>query len=331
MSKLLNKIRNLALLVALIFISACGGGGGESPIIPNQSDSSSISDSSIPSCSNYSSIENTQFCSFTKDELTREFYVYVPSDYSENISPVSVLLSLHGGDDNAESNMQYSGFNEHADTDTFILIYPQGAYYDDKGTTGWNTEDGGVNDVAFIESIIDWTGDNYNVQLNEVYVAGFSNGGFMAYHLACYLSAKIAAIATVAGLMGNHTYDSCSPLHPTPLAHIHGLQDDVVSINGDAYSRPLEDNVDITGVISYWQDYNQCTKFYQEPLYENEDNIGTLNKWTNCSNGAEINYWIISNQGHEWNEADKDGSVGFDTSQTIWNFLKQFDMNGAKS
>ena len=191
-----KKKYNLVLLFAFIFISGCGGGGG-SVTTPDEPDPIPSPNSSVPSCSNYSSIENTQYCSFTKDGLTREFYIYVPSGYSENISPVSVLFSLHGGGDYAETNMQYSGFKEHADTDTFILIYPQGSYYEDKGTTGWNTEEGGVNDVAFIESIIDWIGDNYNVQLNEVYAAGFSNGGFMAYHLACYLSAKIAAIAPV--------------------------------------------------------------------------------------------------------------------------------------
>ena len=90
--------------------------------------------------------------------------------------------------------MRYSGFKEHADRDTFIVIYPQGYFYGDKGTTGWNTESEGVNDVAFIESVIDWVGRNYNTQLSEVYATGFSNGGFMSYHLACNLSAKIAAI-----------------------------------------------------------------------------------------------------------------------------------------
>ena len=321
----------LAPITVIIFISACGGSGGEENLtVSDIVDPISLPDTSVPSCINYSSIENTQYCTFSKDGLAREFYIYVPNGYSEYISPVSLLFSLHGGGDYAESNMQYSGFKEHADTDTFILVYPQGAYYDDKGTTGWNTEDGGVNDVAFIESIIDWTGDNYNVQLNEVYAAGFSNGGFMAYHLACYLSSKIAAIAPVAGLMGNYTYDTCSPLHSTPLAHIHGLQDDVISINGGDDFRPLEDNGDTTGVITYWQAYNQCTEFSQEPLYDGEDSIGTVSKWTNCSNGADINYWTVSNQGHEWNEGNKGESIGFDTSKTLWAFLKQFDMNGAK-
>ena len=328
--QIITKKRITIILFSLICIFACGG-GEENVTSPNKPDTTSAPNTSVPSCSNYSSIENTQYCTFTKDGLMREFYIYVPSGYSENISPVSLLFSLHGGGDYAESNMQYSGFREHAENDIFILIYPQGSYYEDKGTTGWNTEEGGVNDVDFIESIIDWIGINYNVQLNEVYAAGFSNGGFMAYHLACYLSAKIAAIAPVAGLMGNYTYNTCSPLHPTPLAHIHGLQDDVISIYGSDYYRPLEDNGETTGVITYWQDYNQCTKFSQEFLYDGEDNIGTFNKWTNCSSGADINYWIISNQGHEWDEGDKGKASSFDTSETLWNFLKQFDMNGFKS
>ena len=37
------------------------------------------------------------------------------------------------------------------------------------------------------------------------------------------------------------------------------------------------------------------------------------------------------NQGHEWDEGDNDGSGSFDTSQTIWSFLKQFDLNGLKN
>tara|TARA_B100001057_G_scaffold168222_1_gene168974 strand:- start:1188 stop:1454 length:267 start_codon:yes stop_codon:yes gene_type:complete len=51
-----------------------------------------------------------------------------------------------------------------------------------------------------------------------------------------------------------------------------------------------------------------------------------LNKWTNCFHRADINYWKIFNQGHEW-----DGLNDFDTSQTIWNFIRNFDLNGAKN
>ena len=48
---------------------------------------------------------NTQTLHLLKDGIMREFYIYVPSGYSENISPVSLLFSLHGGGDYAESNI----------------------------------------------------------------------------------------------------------------------------------------------------------------------------------------------------------------------------------
>lgn len=333
----MNKFKgSIFLLICVSFIASCGGGSESAAPVPDSQPENNLS---TPACSNYSAIENTQMCSFVHNELTREFYIYIPNGYSENIAPVPVLFSLHGGGDYAETNMQYSGFKEHADADTFIIIYPQGSYYDGKETTGWNTEDGGVDDVAFLESVIDWVGNNYNTQLKEFYVAGFSNGGFMAYHLACYSSADFAAIAPVAGLMGNYTYDTCSPLHPTPLIHIHGQQDDIISINGSDYHRPLEDNGNTTGVITYWQNYNQCETYSQELLYEDEVNIGTFNEWADCASGADINYWIMFDQGHEWNESDngnddksdKGQSNNFDTSQTIWNFLKDFDIDGIKA
>jgi hypothetical protein len=91
MIMLLKNVPSSTFL-ALIFIAACGGGGGGSATTPDQPDPISTPDSSAPSCSNYSSIENTQYCSFTKDGLTREFYIYVPSGYSENISPVSCFI-----------------------------------------------------------------------------------------------------------------------------------------------------------------------------------------------------------------------------------------------
>ena len=46
-----------------------------------------------------------------------------------------------------------------------------------------------------------------------------SNGGFMSYHLACNLSSKIAAVASVTGSMSVQTYDSCDPSRPIAVMH----------------------------------------------------------------------------------------------------------------
>ena len=66
--------------------------------------------------------------------------------------------------------------------------------------------------------------------------------------------------------------------------------------------------------------------FPKSSFYDDGTIRGLLNKWTNCFPRADINYWKIFNQGHEW-----DGPNDFDTSQTIWNFIRNFDLNGAKN
>ena len=61
-----------------------------------------------------------------------------------------------------------------------------------------------------------------------------SNGGFMSYHLACNLSSKIAAIASVTGSMSKETYEDCNPTHPTSIMQFHGTDDFTVPFDGNS-------------------------------------------------------------------------------------------------
>ena len=292
-------------------------------------DANSASDLISPSCTDDTPYRNTKYCSFILNGLHREFYVYLPSSYSEESDALPVLLSLHGGGDYAELNMQYTNFSANAESDSVIAIFPQGYFYGNKSTTGWNTEGDGVDDVFFIEKIIDWIGATHNVELKEVYVAGFSNGGFMAYHLACNLSEKIAAIASVSGLMGNYTYETCSPIHPMPIMHIHGRLDDIIPLSGSANFVPLEETQVSSGVVALWQDFNGCESFVQENLLSNGGlNVGVESKYTNCLNDTEIIYTILSNQKHEWFGGSKVDYDSFGSTEVIWNFLRDYDIKG---
>ena len=282
-----------------------------------------------PSCTDNPPYRNTKYCSLNLNGFRREFFVYLPSSYSEDGDAFPVLLSLHGGGDYAEFNMQYTNFSANAESDSFIAIFPQGYFYGNKATTGWNTEGDGIDDVVFIERIIDWIGGTHNVELKEVYVAGFSNGGFMAYHLACNLSEKIAAIASVAGLMGNHTYETCSPVHPMPIMHIHGQRDGIIPLSGSVNFVPLEETQVSSGVVALWQDFNGCESFFQENLPSNGGlNIGIESKYTNCLNDTEIIYTILSSQKHEWFGGSKVDYDSFDSTEVIWNFLRNYDIKG---
>ena len=92
----------------------------------------------------------------------------------------------------------------------------------------------------------------YYIDADRVYASGFSNGGFMIYSLACYLSDKVAAFGPVA-LMYTEELDNCTPDRPLPIIHIHGENDSAIPIEGSSYA------VGFSSVLEYWTDFNQCT------------------------------------------------------------------------
>ena len=76
-----------------------------------------------------------------------------------------------------------------------------------------------------------------------------------------------------------------------------------------------------------WQAYNQYTEFSHERIYDDDRiELGVLNKWTNCLDKADINYWIIFYQGHEW-----DSFTTFYAPQTISNCLKILDISAVEN
>ena len=97
--------------------------------------------------------------------------------------------------------MAYTGFNDIASEENFIVVYPQGSYFN--GTTHWNvggwTLGSSVDDVAFIDFLIDAISEDYLIDSERIYSTGMSNGGYMSFLLACQLSERIAAIASGAG------------------------------------------------------------------------------------------------------------------------------------
>ena len=149
-----------------------------------------------------------------------------------------------------------------------------------------------------------------------------SNGGFMSYHLACNLSYKIAAVASVTGSMTPQTYNGCSPSHPTAILQIHGTADGVVPYNGNSISRA------IPTVMDYWKEYNACN---QEIINTIEDvngdgDGGFLYLYNQCLGDVNLRLYLMTNMGHTW--PTNNGQNDIIAANEIWYFLKQYDVNG---
>lgn len=273
--------------------------------------------------------DNMLDCVLPISGVDQQFFVYVPSSYSEGQNTaLPVLISLHGGADYAEANIEYTGFSAVAETEEFLAIYPQSPVDGDKGTTGWDAESveavGERDDIAFIEAIIDWAGVTYNADLKRVYSVGFSNGGRMSYHLACNVSAKITAVSAVVGSMGVTTYAGCNPTHPTAIMHIKGQDDYSPYAIESSFARSPED------VTDYWKSYNNCSTTEAITIADtNGDGVGGIREvYSDCDDGVEVELITLENFGHSWPSTESTSSKGsggsdLEASSFIWNFLKR--------
>jgi polyhydroxybutyrate depolymerase len=254
---------------------------------------------------------SAQEYSFMYDGLERTYRLYVPSTIAHR-SAVPLVVNMHGAGSNAFEQEYYSEFDQVADTAGFIVVYPNGL----NGL--WNVYQGGSpNDVGFISALIDTLSANYNVDQHRIYATGMSMGGFMSYKLACHLSDKIAAIASVAGLLSD---PQCAPSRAFPVCQFHGTADSTV----------LYDFVPIT--INFWTGLNECTDSTVVNLPDidtTDQSTVTLTTYKPCNENTEVLLYTINGGGHSWPGASYIIDVtnqDIHANVEIWKFFSRFTL-----
>ncbi len=262
----------------------------------------------------------------------RQYRLYVPAIYNSSTA-VPLILNLHGyGSDNLQQEI-YGDFRPIADTANFIIVHPNGTY-DNFGSRYWNcwTPVGtSPNDITFLSALIDSIDAAYNIDLQRVYSTGLSNGGFMSSDLACFLSNRITAIASVAAGMGSAHKSSCNPTHPTPVMEIHGTSDAVVPYTG------ATGIMHVDSVIKFWVDFNNCNS---TSIQTSVSNINAFDGCTadnflynNGTAGSTVELYKVYSGGHTWPGAMPIGSLGntcqdFGASKEIWRFFRKYTLSG---
>ena len=268
----------------------------------------------------------TSVSGFFTDTLThegelREYLTYVPEIYTSSGIARPLLFNFHGGSGSASGQVYTADFRPIADTANFILVYPQGTF----GST-WNSSlptnprtKMFVDDFGFVDAMIKKINSDYifGIDTTRVYATGYSNGADISLSLACVRSDKIAAVASVSGLLDRHTAENSNPLTVGVLS-IHGTND---------FSRPYEYGLDgyyftIDELNTYWSLING---FSGRPQKETYDVAGLSVE--HLKYGKMIEHYKVNGGDHIWLDITRDG---FNTNQKIWNFLSRFDINGLR-
>ena len=272
--------------------------------------------------------QTTVSSGFNHNGIDREYRIYIPASYQED-EPAPLVFNLHGyGSNNIEQEL-YSQLGLVADTAGFLLVHPNGTL-DITGTNHWNTfGTSTVDDVGFLSDLIDTIAANYNVDLQRVYSTGMSNGGFMSFSLACQLSNRIAAIASVTGTMTNFNLNACVPERTVPIMQIHGTADATVPYDGNFLF------TDVQTLLNFWINYNQTnTEALVTFLPDIDPNDGSTAEhylYGNGLNGSVVEHYKIIGGGHSWPGAPININItnmDFSASAEIWRFFKQYDLQG---
>jgi polyhydroxybutyrate depolymerase len=300
------------------------------------------------------------------DRLERRYAVHVPKVY-DGTSDVPLVIALHGGGGSADTSPEYFGLNKLSEQEGFIVVYPEGVGKNVLGAHfgSWNAGrccgdamKQEVDDVGFIDTMINSLNTTYAIDDSRVYVTGMSNGAQMSYRLACELSDKIAAIAP-SGSIG--TFDNCKPKRNIPVLHIQGKLDPCSFYDGGTCGGCAEEMWKEFGVtvnanewscvavpeyVRQWKTMNQCSDD-TTIIFKNGD--ATCVGYNGCANGADVVLCTLDTMGHNWAgrdtfgikacDKDPDGkmcttwkkhvgplSQDLDANETIWKFFKEHPM-----
>jgi len=238
--------------------------------------------------------------------VTRSYRVYQSANYNAS-NPASLLIALHGLGDNM-TNFSGIGFNHIADTANIICIFPQALTDALLGSSAWNSGAGmygyypnsTIDDIGFINAIVDTAEVNYSIDTSHVYLCGFSMGGFMTERMAAQSNLKFAAFAAMSGTLGNEFLTPSLNFNPgrhVPIAEFHGTSDSTVYYHGNLYG------LDPDSLIHLWAINNGCTN-YASPTtsyYPNIANDGInieLYEYSNGTSNSDVWFFKMNNCTH---------------------------------
>lgn len=237
----------------------------------------------------------------------RPVKMYVSSKY-DPATPAPLLVLLHGYGASGTLQEIYFGLSSVADERGYIYAVPDGTL-DGTNKRFWNATDAccdfaktGVDDSAYLMSVVDQIEAQYNIDPKRVFFIGHSNGGFMSYRMACDHADRIAAIVSLAGM--TFADDSkCAASEPVAIAHVHGDMDETVPYAGGDLlpGYPIPGAVETTDL---WAAHDGCeatttdgaAKDLETSIPGAETSVVIHDQA--CSPGGHVELWTIAGGKH---------------------------------
>lgn len=285
---------------------------------------------------------NTLIREFLFDGLQRTYKIHIPPNISDEISPALIFV-LHGGGgtgDGMERSLTLGGFNILSDENNFIVVYPDGIernWNDGRKNTSDPAHQQNIDDVGFINALIENLTNEFNIDQNRIFSTGISNGAMMSYRLALELPEKIAAIGPVAGAIPIDILPEEPLLSQLSVCVISGTNDPLVPWEGGTVGtkrNPRGIVMSVPASVNFWVFNNNCNNTPETILLPDIDPSDRTrvyyHRYGSGENNTEVVLYEIKNGGHTWPDGYQylskiiigRTSKDINANEVIWDFFK---------
>jgi polyhydroxybutyrate depolymerase len=290
------------------------------------------------SCASFAQREEFAVKSIDVDGRLRSYYLHVPFSLPKD-KPAALVIVFHGGGGEGAGTARLTKFNQLSDKENFIAVYPNGV--------GNNWNDGredfaasqahkeNVDDVVFINAMIDAIAKEHKIDQKRIYATGISNGGIFSHYLGANLSNRIAAIAPVVGGIADPFYKNFNPKQPVSILIIQGTADPLVPYDGGVIARNRGKIIGTDETVKLWLKNNGGKDpLTTKELFDKDKTDGcSVDKivWSGGKNKTEVVLYKLIGGGHTWAGSSQYlprpivGSVcrEINATEIIWEFFKQ--------
>jgi polyhydroxybutyrate depolymerase len=172
-----------------------------------------------------------------------------------------------------------------------------------------------VDDVTFLTSVVRQVlAETPDADRRRVFLAGLSNGGRMAYRLACRRPTLFAAVAVVEAV----SVDACpAVVAPVPLIVVTSTGDPILR-QSDSAPRQVTEGVaqpSVDATVAAWRSLDRCGATAPD------ERAGDLvaRRWVACWDGVTVELDRYQGGSHRW---PRGGPLTPSAQERIWSFFR---------
>lgn len=262
--------------------------------------------------------EMPEKCRITFNDTTRTYRMYMPEDLDKG---APLCLYIHGY---SSQGRWVADLNAAADRHGYAICYPDGLP-DSQGKEGWNvgypTQYNMGDDVAFIKALVAEVCRKFDLDAENVFVTGSSNGGDIIYQMLYTEPGIFKAYASVAGLTFCNVFLNNRLTQPVPLMEIHGTGDKVSMWDGDpGNTGGWGPYVSVPVAVGAVAANNRCQSYRREDVATLPEATHKVIRhlYTDSPSGCDVELYELEDAPHSWHSKD------IDTGEIVLSFFDRY-------